>query len=77
MKEVDFRRLEEKCASSKIEAIQKYILSQVMPGEKVEVIVAKPDTWYALTNLGDVLGYRVIESKETGEGYRVVIEKEI
>lgn len=74
-RQIDFRRVEDKCAASKIEAIQRYILNQVRPGEKVEVIVAKPDTWYTLTQLGDALGYQVLESRQEGGEYRILIEK--
>ena len=74
VKLIDFRKVEAKCGLPKIEAFQTYILNRAMPGEVYEVIVSDPDTWYALRNLGDELGYEVIDARKDEDKYVVVIK---
>lgn len=73
---VDFRKIEEKCNLPKLEAIQTYILNHARPGELLEIIVRDPDTWYAIKNLGDQLGYTVIEDKQEDDHYTIIIRIE-
>ena len=64
---IDFRKIEEKCNLPKIEAIQTYILNQARPGEEYEILSRDPDTRYAIKNLGEDLGYEVLEdAREDG-----------
>lgn len=69
VKIVDFRKIEEKCNLPKIEALQTYILNRARPGEVYEIIVRDPDTWYAFKNLGEDLGYEVLEERREDEAY--------
>ncbi len=73
VKVVDFRKIEEKCNLPKIEALQTYIINRAKPGEILEVIVKDPDTWYAIVNLGDTLGYEVLDSTEEDNLYIIRI----
>ncbi|MCE4599183.1 MAG: hypothetical protein F7C81_03185 [Desulfurococcales archaeon] len=73
---VDFRKIEEKCNLPKIEALQTYILNNARPGETLEVIVGDADTWYAFTQLGETLGYKVLESRKEEDKYTIMIKIE-
>ncbi len=73
---VDIRKIQEKCNIPKIEALQTYILNNAKPGEVLEIIVGDADTWYAFIQLGETLGYKIIESRKEEDEYIITIKIE-
>jgi len=73
MKTIDLRRLaeEEDCSSSALELFKKR-LSEVGVGERFLMIVSNADSWFALRNMGDELGYQVVKYwKEGSRDFRI------
>jgi uncharacterized lipoprotein len=49
------------------------IVSSLKSGEEALIVTSDPDTWYSLANLGEELGYEVIESTRSQGRYSVRI----
>lgn len=60
------------CGISRIEEIKR-ILANLKGGEEALIVTRDPDTWYSLANLGEDLGYEVIESTKSQGMYSVRI----
>jgi TusA-related sulfurtransferase len=76
MKQIDLRVLGDQCSASKSKVIEFVIGEGLSKGEEAEVILSDPDTWFAVSNLGDQLGYSVLSKERRGESeYIVIIRK--
>lgn len=60
------------CGTSRIGEIKR-ILAGLKNGEEALIVTSDPDTWYSLANLGEDLGYEVIESTRSQGRYGVRI----
>lgn len=69
---VDLGDLSALCGVSRISEIRRAIES-LEPGEEALIVTSDPETWYSLANMGEELGYEVIESSRGDRGYSVKI----
>ncbi len=75
LRRIDLKKLTAECGLPKLEAFKDFIVTAAVPDEEIEVVVGDADTWYALKNLGDELGYEVLDSyKKSDKEYIVVIK---
>jgi uncharacterized lipoprotein len=60
------------CGTSRMAEIRR-IVSSLKSGEEALIVTSDPDTWYSLANLGEELGYEVVESTRSQGRYSVRI----
>ncbi|HWQ17301.1 MAG TPA: hypothetical protein VNL13_05670 [Sulfolobales archaeon] len=72
LRTIDLGDLSILCSTSRIGEIRRRVVEILKPGEEAVVVTRDPETWYALTNLGDELGYELIESSRDSEGRYLV-----
>ena len=65
---IDLGDLSILCSTSRIAEIRRRVVEALEPGEEAVLVTRDPETWYAITNLGDELGYELIESSRDREG---------
>lgn len=61
VKVIDFRKVEDKCGMSKVDAFQIYVAQLARPGVTYEVIMRDADTWLAVKEIAREMGFEVLE----------------
>ncbi|MEM4969708.1 MAG: hypothetical protein QXE01_00480 [Sulfolobales archaeon] len=72
---IDIGDLSVLCSTSRLGEIRRKVLESLGQGEEAVVLTSDPETWYSLANLGDELGYDVLESKKENNRYIVRIKR--
>jgi TusA-related sulfurtransferase len=70
---IDIGDLSILCSTSRLGEIRRRVLENLRQGEEAIILTSDPETWYSLANLGDELGYDVLESRRHGNKYIVRI----
>ena len=74
MKTIDLSELSSLCSTSRSEAL-KNIFSNLKSGEKVKLVTRDSEISYAIRNLGESYGYKVIEFEKDNGIYKIIVEK--
>jgi TusA-related sulfurtransferase len=77
IKTIDVGDLSILCKTSRLGEIKRRAVDPLAPGEEALIITSDPETWYSLANLGDELGYDVLESKRDSGKYFVRIRRRV
>lgn len=72
---IDIGDLSVLCGTSRLREIRRRVLESLGRGEEAVVFTSDPETWYSLANLGDELGYDVLESRKENNRYIVRIKR--
>jgi len=74
-KTIDLGDLSVLCSTSRSGEIRRRVVEALGPGEEAVVYTSDPETWYSLANLGEELGYEVLESRRDGGRYSVRLRR--
>ncbi len=69
---IDLGDLSVLCGTSRLTEIRRRVVETLKPGEEAIVVTSDPETWYSLANLGEELGYELIESSRDQRGRYLV-----